>query len=207
MPDFNELHIVDIQSEETNPFADPDRADNGGGYSQPDISIKFSDGVSVSISDTSCGDFGSRVSASFTDGEDTFSAHWGSMEPDNYASNIDEHKYEEHLSIISEKLGYDIPSKQDCAAWDVVRNEDENDGVDAHDLSDDVGPDLSGAVLADHEFDEAFFEGRNDTDGVDDPDFDRNGDSDFSGVEIDTRDSDEADAESIDDSCDDVGRD
>jgi hypothetical protein len=163
MSESNELRIVDYRSEETNPYADPDKAHNGGGYSQPNIDVKFSDGISVSISDTSCGDFGSRISASITDGEEVFHAHWGSMEPDNYFSDIDENIYADHLNIIAEELGYEIPSEQDCAAWDIER-EDYEDDVET--------PEVSDAVEDDREFDEAFIEGDDDDDSCDDVGFD-----------------------------------
>ncbi len=45
---------------EQNPFADPRKANNGGGYSQPRIDFTLR-GIRGFISDTSCGDFGDRV--------------------------------------------------------------------------------------------------------------------------------------------------
>lgn len=45
---------------ETNPFANLDVANNGGGYSQPAIYLLVGDNVWY-IEDTSCGDFGTRV--------------------------------------------------------------------------------------------------------------------------------------------------
>ena len=45
---------------EQNPFADPRKANNGGGYSQPRIDFTLR-GKKGFISDTSCGDFGDRI--------------------------------------------------------------------------------------------------------------------------------------------------
>ena len=45
---------------EQNPFADPKKASNGGGYFQPRIDFTLR-GIKGCINDTSCGDFGDRV--------------------------------------------------------------------------------------------------------------------------------------------------
>ena len=44
---------------ETNPFANPEKSSNGGGYSQPLITGTI-DGVPFELHDTSCGEFGDR---------------------------------------------------------------------------------------------------------------------------------------------------
>lgn len=49
-----------ISRVEQNPFMNPRKANNGGGYSQPRIDFTFK-GVKGFISDTSCGDFGHRI--------------------------------------------------------------------------------------------------------------------------------------------------
>ena len=49
-----------ISRVEQNPFADPRKANNGGGYSQPRIDFTLR-GITGFINDTSCGDFGDRV--------------------------------------------------------------------------------------------------------------------------------------------------
>ena len=49
-----------ISSVEQNPCANPMKANNGGGYSQPRIDFTFR-GIKGFINDTSCGDFGDRV--------------------------------------------------------------------------------------------------------------------------------------------------
>ena len=45
---------------EQNPFVNPKKANNGGGYSQPRIDFTLR-GIKGCINDTSCGDFGDRV--------------------------------------------------------------------------------------------------------------------------------------------------
>lgn len=54
---------------------------NGGSYYQPFYWIAFSDGTQATLSDTSCGDFGSRYSLSVyrNDHDETSWAVWGSM--------------------------------------------------------------------------------------------------------------------------------
>lgn len=48
---------------ETNPCADSATANNGGGYSNPEICVKVGNDL-WAIEDTSCGDFGSRICVS-----------------------------------------------------------------------------------------------------------------------------------------------
>lgn len=45
---------------ETNPCANPATANNGGGYSNPEICVKVGNNLWI-VEDTSCGDFGSRI--------------------------------------------------------------------------------------------------------------------------------------------------
>lgn len=55
------LHLV--SRKETNEFYNPRRVNNGGGYSQPELTYKghfAGKPLEVIIQDTSCGDFGSR---------------------------------------------------------------------------------------------------------------------------------------------------
>lgn len=50
---------------ETNPYANPDTANNGGGYSQPSggilVALENGEYLTVTVDDMSCGDFGSRI--------------------------------------------------------------------------------------------------------------------------------------------------
>ena len=49
---------------EQNPFADPKKASNGGGYFQPRIDFTLR-GIKGCINDTSCGDFGDRITITY----------------------------------------------------------------------------------------------------------------------------------------------
>ncbi|MCK9470674.1 MAG: hypothetical protein M0Q88_02845 [Bacilli bacterium] len=48
-----------LNIKETNLFANPSLANNGGGYSQPLITFEY-EGDIITIHDTSCGEFGKR---------------------------------------------------------------------------------------------------------------------------------------------------
>ena len=110
------LTLTEISWTETNEFANPDKANNGGGYSQPEIHVSFSDGVRGVVYDASCGDFGTRISACFQIGSDAWVANWGTME-DHYESEIPEKLFKEHIQLIEERYGYRIPTKEQCAQW------------------------------------------------------------------------------------------
>lgn len=109
---------------ETNPHCDERLSANGGGYSQQTTVVRWED-YTVSIADTSCGDFGTRISVnahqSGTDREVT--AYWGSM--------VSEHLcYSEFtcfdvrmLDDIHALTGYSIPVRDD------FREEEDEDDV------------------------------------------------------------------------------
>lgn len=61
--------ITNINKVETNPFADRDKSFDGGGYAQPEITLTLENGGKVVISDSSCGAFGVRYSAEYTDAD------------------------------------------------------------------------------------------------------------------------------------------
>lgn len=59
------LHIVSAWGWETNPYANAETANNGGGYAQPEGGCVLEvngDLLTVEVTDTSCGDFGPRIS-------------------------------------------------------------------------------------------------------------------------------------------------
>lgn len=62
--------LINCWGEETNPFVNPDRACNGGGYSQPAGGAVWATSTAgdliVSCYDSSCGDFGARWSVTVT---------------------------------------------------------------------------------------------------------------------------------------------
>ena len=111
------LQFVERSWKETNPFADPEKANNGGGYSQPSIELEFIDGVKCFINDDSCGDFGTRISVCFKSGAGSWVANWGTME-DHYESEIPENLFREHIQLINDQYGYRIPTKEQCAQWE-----------------------------------------------------------------------------------------
>ena len=122
------LQMIEKLWEETNPASDPDKANNGGGYSQPHIVLEFSDGIIADILDTSCGEFGSRVSASFSIGSDSWCARWGSMDGEiNCYSEIPAVLFSEHIACICLMYGYYIPTKEDIANWDADEAEWDDD--------------------------------------------------------------------------------
>lgn len=55
-----------VERGEGNGMYRADKSFDGGGYSQPEITVQLDDGGTVSISDTSCGIFGRRYSAVYT---------------------------------------------------------------------------------------------------------------------------------------------
>lgn len=164
MSERDNLQITDYSWVETNENYDPDRANNGGGYSQPDYSISFSDGVSVKISDTSCGEFGSRISADiYENGERVGGATYGSMyEFENNThminSDIDE-KYKDHLELVADVTGYEIPTEHDIEDFFNDLEQDDND-IEMTDADEVEAPGLSDAVEADNQFDSDWFEGK-----------------------------------------------
>lgn len=60
-----DARMISFWGYETNPCANPDTANNGGGYSQPSggilVALENGDYLTVTVDDMSCGDFGSRI--------------------------------------------------------------------------------------------------------------------------------------------------
>ena len=63
-----------ISTKETNAFANPAKANNGGGYSQPKIEFLYK-GEMGTFTDTSCGEFGTRYEVKIG----SKYAYWGTM--------------------------------------------------------------------------------------------------------------------------------
>lgn len=107
---------------ETNPHCDERLSANGGGYSQPTTVVRWED-YTVSIADTSCGDFGTRISVnahqSSTDREVT--ASWGSMVPEHLCYSKFTEADVRMLDDIRSLTGYSIPVRDD------FREEEDND--------------------------------------------------------------------------------
>ena len=85
------MKILSFWGWESNPFANPDRANNGGGYSQPEggALIELSDGsiATVDYFDHDCGDFGrdAHVTVELLDGRS-----WGFSFSNNSADDFAE---------------------------------------------------------------------------------------------------------------------
>ena len=93
---------------ECNPAADPNTANNGGGYSQPSggilVSLENGDFLTVTVDDMSCGDFGTRVfwGVTSTDGR-----NWGGCYGSMDDAAIDWEWSESSLDSISGVYGID----------------------------------------------------------------------------------------------------
>jgi len=109
------MKIISIIEKEQNDYANLRTCHNGGGYFQPLYTITLDNGAVVVISDTSCGDFGSRISASYTPAgadEPTEYCEYGTMlRYDERDSNIPDDA--EWPVIIRDALGYRLITVSD----------------------------------------------------------------------------------------------
>ena len=98
---------------ETNPHYDERLSANGGGYSQPTTVMRWED-WDVSIEDTSCGDFGTRISAiaKQTGSDRKLTAYWGSMISDCLCHSDFTAADVRMLDDIHALTGYSIPTKE-----------------------------------------------------------------------------------------------
>lgn len=76
--------LISVWGWEANPFADPRKAHDGGGYSQPCGGAVYAFGggrlLSIEVEDTSCGDFGTRYYATIDSGHQRWQFAWGTMD-------------------------------------------------------------------------------------------------------------------------------
>ena len=109
---------------ETNPHCDERLAANGGGYSHPTTVVRWEDWT-VSIADTSCGDFGTRISVNAHQyGSDKeVNAYWGSMVPEHLRYSEFTAEDIRMLDGIRSLTGYSIPVSDD------FREEEDDDDV------------------------------------------------------------------------------
>ena len=115
------MKINSITTRETNEYYDPERCHDGGGYSQPAITIEFGDGRELYIADTSCGGFGDRVYARYyvPGMEDALAAcNFGSMADDRYSTFMRD-IHGEMLALVAEATGYCLPTFEDMAEGDI----------------------------------------------------------------------------------------
>ena len=115
---------------------DPDMSHDGGSYYQPVITAVCGNDT-LTIKDTSCGDFGSRIDVrldSEDDNTDPVFAHYGSMESDSnsytdFSAHCPRHMF--WLSFAGTLLDYHIPFIE----------ENEVDSTRLYFVNDDVDPD------------------------------------------------------------------
>ena len=102
-----------VTTMECNEFYDVERCHNGGGYSQPKTVIDFDDGTTMTIYDTSCGEFGSRVNVEYEDcGEILAECGYGSM-VDYPFSTFEREKHGELLEHVYNLTGYRLITVED----------------------------------------------------------------------------------------------
>ena len=100
-----------ISSVEQNPFVEPTKANNGGGYSQPRIDFTFR-GIKGFINDTSCGDFGDRVEIVY--GDKKYYLDSVSREEEEYSTfSKFKHSDRQVVKKIKEYTGYKILFKEE----------------------------------------------------------------------------------------------
>ena len=103
-----DAYIVSFWGCETNPYANRDTANNGGGYSQPSggilVALENGEFLTVTVDDMSCGDFGSRV---FWDVTSTDGRNWGGCYGSMDDTAIDWEWSENSLDSISGVYGID----------------------------------------------------------------------------------------------------
>lgn len=120
------MRILSFWGWESNPFANPDFANNGGGYSQPEggALVELPDGsmAAVNYFDHDCGDFGrdAHVSVELLDGRS-----WGFSFGNNSAEDFGEvapsfrHATGEDLAEVTDLV---IDAVLTAMNWEEVRN-------------------------------------------------------------------------------------
>jgi len=108
--------MIEILSQKnTNPFYDERNSRNGGGYVQPTTVCRNSTGYTMTIDDTSCGDFGRRVNVVLQDpsGYPIATAYYGSMiaEDQQHSSFKDDDPIQAEFLTFAEDLHYYIPTE------------------------------------------------------------------------------------------------
>ncbi len=100
-----------ISRVEQNPFVDPRKANNGGGYSQPRIDFTLR-GIKGCINDTSCGDFGDRVEIVY--GTKIYYFDSVSREEEEYSTfSNKKHSDRQAVKEIKKYTGYRISFKEE----------------------------------------------------------------------------------------------
>ena len=108
----NNQNFKILEVREQNPYADPMKANNGGGYSQPCITFIFN-GTKGSIQDTSCGEFGIRYFVEF--GEKVYYLDTMGREKEEYSSFSKNCSEDNLLSERLKEAGYSINFLEDLS--------------------------------------------------------------------------------------------
>ena len=101
-----------LKVEEQNPYVDPMKANNGGGYSQPLITFVFN-GTTGYIDDSSCGDFGERIHIEYKD--KSYCVDAVGREKEEYSSFSKNCLEDRLLSKQLKKAGYSISFLEDLS--------------------------------------------------------------------------------------------
>lgn len=117
-------YIVKVETwTETNPYYDPERSCNGGGYSQPSISgvitwKKCRKPIRFTLDDSSCGDFGSRICLALSDGPVEMCGEYcyDSMDDDSILeSTIPDNAATRRIrEALKERIGYGFRLATEC---------------------------------------------------------------------------------------------
>lgn len=108
---MEELKI--IKKEQTNPFYDESKSNNGGGYYQPCYEFQFGNWIGR-YDDTSCGDFGVRWSVDVKNGSQEFSANEQSMDGYSLFSNFPkEFPTKGFYEAFEKHFDFAIPTEED----------------------------------------------------------------------------------------------
>ena len=99
-----------LKVEEQNPYVDPMKANNGGGYSQPLITFVFN-GTTGYIDDSSCGDFGERIHIEYKD--KSYCVDAVGRENEEYSSFSKECLEDKALAKHLKEAGYSISFLED----------------------------------------------------------------------------------------------
>lgn len=117
---------MEIIREQTNPFYNEQYSRNGGGYDQPHITIRDSQWI-CDITDTSCGEFGSRIKATLIIADNVYDCFYGSMVDNEYSTIPNIEVVTAILDAICAETGYSLPTEDDIDDEWTDKDEDDPD--------------------------------------------------------------------------------
>jgi hypothetical protein len=106
------LNLILVHAEQGNPHYDPDTANNGGGYDQPQLVYEDEENsIEVVVDDSSCGDFGERYNITILrNGKCIFCAVRDEMDSwREYVSKITD-DIRQLVEEVEMQIGYNITS-------------------------------------------------------------------------------------------------